>query len=84
LAVHEATPLFEKDSYHPGNQLMEEWLLASGIVAQVGRGVKEEACRIREVPTTCSRRHHLRDSNLESGIINGGRSETSEDEGKHQ
>jgi len=84
LAVHEASPLFEKDSYHLGNQLIGKFLLASGIVAQVGRGVKEEACRIREVPTTCSRRHHLRDSNLESGIINGGRSESSEDEGKHQ
>jgi len=37
----------------------------------VGRGVKEEACRIRELPTTCSRGAYARDFDLKSGIITG-------------
>ena len=42
LAVHEAPLLIERFSYHLGNQLIRKSLLDSGIVVQVGRGVKEE------------------------------------------
>gem|GEM_PF-4632911 len=73
MAVHEATPLFERLSYHLGNQLIRKSLLDSRIVVQVGRGVKEEACRIREVSTTCAQGYRSVDSNLTSGTINGGR-----------
>jgi len=34
--LHEATPSFERQNYHPGNQLIKKSLLASRIVVQVG------------------------------------------------
>jgi len=74
LALHVASLPVERHSYDLGNQLIRKSLPDSRIVVQVGRGVKEETCRIREVPTTCSRSYHPRDSNLESGILDGGRS----------